>query len=204
MKSKLKKEILDWFLCFLVAYIIYLFINYFIGNISGIKQVSMSPNIKEGEKVIIARRVIFSKKINRGDIVTIEAPKASANISKQEHQAQYASYKGLSWFAKEFMGLGKISYIKRVIATEGEHLFISEEGKVYINDQVLAESYLTENITDRTGRFYDMVVPDGCVFVMGDNRDESKDSREIGAIPIKQVEGKVKLRIWPINKIGAI
>jgi signal peptidase I len=102
------------------------------------------------------------------------------------------------------MGIGKISYIKRVIALEGEHLYISEKGEVYIDDKKLEETYLTEDTTPRIGNVYDIVVPKGYVFVMGDNRDESKDSRTFGAIPLKKVEGKVGIRVWPLNKMGAI
>lgn len=204
MKSKVTKEIFDWVICFLVAYVIYLFINFFIGTISGIKQVSMLPTAKEGERVVITRRVLFSKNIKRGDIITVEAPFENANSSTGQITAQYKSHKGLSWITYNFMGIGKMSYIKRIIALEGEHLLISKEGKVYINGDPLIEEYLTETTTPITGDFFDLTIPKGCVFVMGDNRDESRDSRELGVIPINKIEGKVKMRVWPIKKLGAI
>ena len=49
-----------------------------------------------------------------------------------------------------------------------------------------------------------MVVPEGCVFVMGDNRAESADSRVFGAVPMDKIEGNVICRIWPLNKIGKL
>lgn len=58
--------------------------------------------------------------------------------------------------------------------------------------------------TKRTGIFYDVTVPDGYVFAMGDNRVKSKDCREIGCIPIEKIESKVWIRFWPFNKFGKI
>lgn len=200
MKKKVGNEILEWVLCFVVAYVIYLIINYFIGTISGIKQTSMYPTAKEGEKVVISRRVLWNKTLKRGDIVTIEAP-----IGMGENgQALYKDYKGLDWFVYHIMEIGKRSYIKRIVALEGEHLYISEEGEIFINDEKLTEAYLTETTTPRSGPIYDLVIPDGCVFVMGDNRSASKDSREFGAIPLSKVEAKVGIRVLPLSKIGAI
>lgn len=200
MKRKIGKEILEWVICFVVAYVIYLIVNYFIGTVSGIKQSSMYPTAKDGEKVLISRRVLWNKEIKRGDIVTIEAPLGLG----EEGLAEYSKHKGLGWFSYHVMGIGKKSYIKRVIALEGEHLVIAEDGKIYIDDEKLEEDYLTEENTPRLGDVYDIIVPEGYVFVMGDNREGSKDSREFGAVPVDKIEGKVGIRIWPLNKIGAL
>ncbi len=200
MKRKIGKEILEWVICFVVAYVIYLIVNYFIGTVSGIKQSSMYPTAKDGEKVLISRRVLWNKEIKRGDIVTIEAPLGLG----EEGLAEYSKHKGLGWFSYYVMGIGKKSYIKRVIALEGEHLVIAEDGKIYIDDKKLEEDYLTEENTPRLGDVYDITIPEGYVFVMGDNREGSKDSREFGAVPVDKIEGKVGIRIWPLNKIGAL
>ncbi len=69
MNNKVKKEIWEWIVCFVVAYVIYLVLNYFIGTISGVKQVSMYPTVKEGEKVVISRRILWNKEIKREDVV---------------------------------------------------------------------------------------------------------------------------------------
>ena len=101
--------------------------------------------------------------------------------------------------------IGKISYSKRVIALPGEQLEI-KDGKVYINGEELKEEYLADTVRTETmdGAFYDLVVPDGTVFVMGDNRSGSSDSRMFGCIPYEKIEGKVVLRFWPLNKMQTI
>lgn len=78
-------------------------------------------------------------------------------------------------------------------------------GKVFLNNEELQENYLTVNTTtERTGLFYDLIVPKGYVFAMGDNRAKSMDCREFGCIPIKKIESKALIRFWPINKLGNI
>ena len=203
LKNNWVKEILEWVLCFVIAYAIYLVINYFIGTIAGVKQSSMYPTSKEGDRVVISRRVLFNKTINRSDVVILEAP-----IDVESNETDFAVYedkKGLAYFTYNIMGLGKRSYIKRVIGLPGDHIYIAETGEVYINDKVLEEPYLVEDLkTPRTGNYYDVVIPEGYYFVMGDNREGSRDSRELGLIPESKIEGKVVTRIWPLNKIGSL
>ena len=203
LKNNWVKEILEWVLCFIIAYAIYLVVNYFIGTIAGVKQSSMYPTSKEGDRVVVSRRVLFSKNINRSDVVILEAP-----IDVAENDTNFAVYEnksGLDYFTYNIMGLGKRSYIKRVIGLPGDHIYISENGEVYINDKLLEEPYLVDGLkTPITGNYYDIQIPEGYYFVMGDNREGSKDSRELGLIPAEKIEGKVVLRIWPLNKIGKI
>ena len=101
--------------------------------------------------------------------------------------------------------INKTSYIKRVIALPGEHLEI-KNNKVYINGEELKEEYLADDvITDSTeGAYIDLVVPEGTVFVMGDNRQHSGDSRRFGCVPFDKIESKVCFRFWPLNRFGVI
>ena len=203
LKNSWVKEILEWVLCFVIAYAIYLVINYFIGTIAGVKQSSMYPTSKEGDRVVISRRVLFNKSLNRSDVVILEAP-----IDVEQNETDFAVYEdknGLEYFTYNVIGLGKRSYIKRIIGLPGDHLYIAERGEVYINHELLDEPYLIEDLkTPRTGNYYDVQIPEGYVFVMGDNREGSRDSRELGLIPIEKIEGKVVIRIWPLNKIGKL
>ncbi len=77
-------------------------------------------------------------------------------------------------------------------------------GKVYRNGEELKEDYIKDGDTPNGGLYHDVVVPEGYVFAMGDNRRESKDCRAFGCIPIEKIESKVALRFWPLNKFGKV
>jgi signal peptidase I len=202
--SSIGKEILEWVFCFVIAYVLYLNINYFLGTISGVKQVSMFPTAKEGEKVLIQRTTIFKKNLKFGDIITFEAPIEKTNYDSSDVVADYVEYKGINAFIYNFMGIGKVSYIKRVIGIAGDHIVVNEKGEVYRNDQKLDEPYLNNGTTNQSGVFVDVVVPEGTIFVMGDNRLQSMDSRIFGCIPIDKVNAYVICRVWPFNKLGSL
>lgn len=69
----------------------------------------------------------------------------------------------------------------------------------------MQEEYLADDVyTGRTGPFYDITVPEGYVFAMGDNRTQSVDCRAFGCIPVEKVESKVAFRFWPLNKFGEV
>ncbi|MCR4962799.1 MAG: signal peptidase I [Firmicutes bacterium] len=93
-------------------------------------------------------------------------------------------------------------YIKRIIGLPDERLSIND-GQVYINGEPLAEPYLTQLLTDGN---IDVVIPEGYYFVMGDNREDSRDSRmdSIGLIAEDALSGKAEFRIFPGSKIGSI
>lgn len=203
-KNKVVKEVVEWVVCFLVAYVIYVCINYFIGTIAGIRQTSMFPTAKEGERVIVGRRILYNHEVKRGQIVTISAPDDMAK-DPEDIVATYIDRQGFDWFVYNVLEIGKKSYIKRVIAVGGDSLKITEDGTVILNGEVLDEPYLPKKTTTPiTGNYYDIQVPEGYIFVMGDNRAASRDSREFGVIPLSKVEGIVHIRIWPLNKIGEI
>lgn len=205
--KKIAKELLEWVLCFIIAYVIYLFINYFVGTISGVKQVSMFPTARENERLLIQRPTIFERKIERGDIITFEAPKDIGYYEEIDATDVVAEYEELNFvesFFYDFIGIGKMSYIKRVIGVAGDHIVITEQGEVFVNDEKINEPYLHEQFTPITGEYTDVVVPVGCIYVMGDNRKESKDSRFFGCIPVSHVDGYVVARIWPLNKLGKL
>lgn len=207
-EDKLKrvlKEIAEWVICFIIAYILYLLLNYFLGTVSGVKQVSMLPTAKEGERLLIQRPTIFKKELDYGDIITFEAP-LEDNVDSEEDDvvADYEEHKGINSFMYNFIGIGKMSYIKRVIGLPGDHIVIADDGFVYRNEERLNEEYLKDGLTNQAGIYIDLVVPEDSVFVMGDNRLESKDSRYFGCIPVSKVNGYVLCRIWPLNKIGKL
>ncbi|MCM1157602.1 MAG: signal peptidase I [Bacteroidales bacterium] len=101
-----------------------------------------------------------------------------------------------------------VFYIKRIIGLPGERLRIEEDGTIYINNEPLEENYGLETISpNMIGRAKsNIILGEDEYFVMGDNRNNSKDSRykEVGNISRKELKGKAVLRIWPFSKIGKI
>ena len=93
-------------------------------------------------------------------------------------------------------------FIKRVIAVGGDTIEI-KEGRVYVNDQMLKEDYILEKT--RT-EYPKVTVPEGTVFVMGDNRNNSDDSRfaDVGFVPLDMIKGKAMLVFWPFDKLQTL
>lgn len=96
--------------------------------------------------------------------------------------------------------------VKRVIATEGQTVDIDfDNGEVKVDGKVLQEDYINNpTLLDEGGHSYPVTVPENCVFVMGDNRQNSLDSRDsrVGFVPEDEILGKVSLRIFPFSRFG--
>lgn len=98
--------------------------------------------------------------------------------------------------------LNKDIYVKRVIAVPGDEIEI-KDGKVYLNGSELKENYLDKNTVTNPGPFLTQngkyKVPEGYVFVLGDNRGDSVDSRMLGPISTKALKGHVVIRVYPFS-----
>lgn len=215
MKSKINpklKEALEWIGCILIAVILALLVRYYIGTPTIVQQPSMYPTLKQDQRLILNRWERTIKKMpERGNIITFEAPSSnyiSAYDADLENPiAKYENEPEGIWnrFCFYVLEVNKISYIKRVIGLPGDHVKI-ENGKVYINGNELQEPYLQEGVItdDLNGAFTDITVPENTVFVMGDNRGQSTDSRRFGCIPLEKIESKVLFRFWPLNVFGKV
>ena len=94
-------------------------------------------------------------------------------------------------------------YIKRIIGLPGDVVSI-HDGNVFINDQVLDEPYIDTGITDCLGGCETVTVPSGSIFVLGDNRNNSSDSRVFGPVKISSIVGKAWFTYWPADDIGLV
>lgn len=211
--SEKTKDILEWIICILIAFILALLIRYYFGTPTVVKQSSMYPTLVENERLILNRWGRTTGQMpNRGDIITFEAPSTkhvfSNSYNPNDVIAKYED-EPTNWFDNfvyHILEIGKESYIKRVIGLPGDHIQI-KDGKVYLNGEELDEPYLQDGVTTEMinqGVFSDIVVPENCVFAMGDNRSHSTDCREFGCIPLEKIEGTVWIRFWPFNKFGEI
>ena len=207
------KEMLEWGYCIIIAVVLALLVRYYIGTPTIVQQQSMKTTFMPGDRLILSRlKKTTNGTYERGDIITFEAPSttvvSSANVNYDYPVASYDNEpQGIfSKFVYYVLEINKTSYIKRIIAVEGDHIEI-KDGKVYLNGEELQEDYLDDGVTTNMGTygvFSDVVVPEGYVFVMGDNRDHSTDSRSFGCVPVEKIEGKVWIRFWPFSKFGTV
>jgi len=141
-----------------------------------VKESSMEPTLYENHYLIINKLAYKTGDEQRGDIIVFESELETEDGDKK-------------------------LLIKRIVGLPGETVTIKNE-EVYINGQLLEEDYLKDGITP--GEVIDYQVPEGQLFVMGDNRIVSIDSRELGCIDEGSVMGKAVLRLYPFSQIGGL
>lgn len=143
-----------------------------------VKGASMEPTFQSGDYILTSRITYKFRKMERGDVVVFKSPKNP-----------------------------DIEYIKRVIGLPGDIIMIND-GEVKVNDNPLRENYIsdTTNLWDdgciKNATPYS--VPEHEVFVMGDNRPRSSDSREFCAVPVQSIIGQVFYRYYPPQNVGKI
>ena len=210
-KKQQIKEALEWVYCIIIAVVLALLFRYYIGTPTIVKQESMYPTLEQNQRLWLNRIDRTLKKLpNRGDIITFEAPSSIYTAEELVNKEPIAKYEDepnniFSKFLYYVVEFGKESYIKRVIGLPGEHIQI-KDGKIYVNEEQLEEPYLQPGIVTsaKVEGLDDFIVPENCVFAVGDNRTHSTDCREFGCIPLEKIESKVAIRIWPLNLWGKV
>lgn len=173
----------------LIALGILMIIQSQIITLTRVYQWSMYETLSEGDLLITEKISYRFKEPKRGDIVILLAQKEEGFWGTRIG-VLLGDYKG-SLTNKE----PRSRYVKRVIGLPGD-IISMKNGLVYINGEQLEEDYALGD-TRSHSLLDSIVVPEGCVFVLGDNRESSLDSRYFGAIPIENVESKVVIKIWP-------
>lgn len=194
----------------IVALFVVFILKTFIGMPTTITGTSMFPTLASGEKVFLSTwSATFNKTPKRGDCITFDAPSVDL-IDVSNSSKPVAIYKDTKSLWEKFiyygLGMTKSSYVKRVIGIPGDHVEI-KEGSVYVNGEKLKDEYVSQAITTdmaHGGNCSDVIVPEGHVYVLGDNRISSADSRRFGCIPIDKIEGKIWFRWWPISRFGKV
>ena len=176
-EKSIKSTIIEWIKVFGLAIILAFVITLFIKP-TLVRGDSMVPTLHENDYLIINRMVYRMGEPKNGDII----------VFKSDLEATDGTNKDL---------------VKRVIGVEGDKVVITN-GQVYVNDKLLNEPYLSEGM-DTEGEM-EVTVPKGKLFVLGDNREVSLDSRydKVGLVDVSDVEGKVFVRLYPFNDISFI
>lgn len=171
------KEILSTSLYFLIVLIISLLIVKFVGQRTEVIGNSMKNTLHDGDNLILNKISYRFSDPERFDIVVFP-----------------------------FRNGEKKNYIKRVIALPGETIQIDDEGVIYINGEVLEEHYGREVILDPGSAAEPITLGEDQYFVLGDNRNDSNDSRfgEVKLVSRDEIIGKVWIRIWPLKDFGKV
>ncbi len=185
------RETLSWLLILVAAFVIAILINMYVIRFTNVTGNSMNPTYQSGEKLKMSKMPYVFGDPEYGDIVVFDSTKKVMSFGEN-----FVETCRFNMITQQFMSAEKLAvlqdkyYIKRVIAVEGDKLEF-KEGKVYRNGELLQEDYiLTQEVwTYPEGKV--VTVEKGHVFVMGDNRNNSTDSRTIGSIPVDCILGKV-------------
>lgn len=175
-----KNEWWEWIKALLIAFAIVFLVRHFLFTPTVVSGPSMEPNFFDKERLIVNKIIYDIREPRRGEVVIFHAPEQK-------------------------------DYIKRIIALPGETVQVDGD-RVYINGELLVEPYIAEEIAqakangmryNRLADFPATEVPENTVFVLGDNRPNSKDSRfgEVGFISYDEIVGRADLVFWPITEI---
>ena len=174
--QKLRKDIYDWIMSMLIALVACLALFVFCVHIIDVSGSSMVPTLHNEDKMFVSN-LLYKPEV--GDIIVFKTDSYDPNKA----------------------------LVKRVIAVEGQTVNIDfDNGIVYIDGVPIQEDYIAEVTHNKLDFIGPKKVPEGCVFVMGDNRNQSTDSRkaEIGMVDNRMILGRAYAIIFPLDKLGWI
>lgn len=175
-RSSAFRSIVEWVVVVVGALAVALVLRTVLFQAFFIPSESMLPTLQEDDRVLVNKLSYRLHEVNRGDIVVFDRPPGQGPSTIED-------------------------LIKRVIALEGETVS-ARDGRIVIDDQLLIESYLPEGTV--IGDFGPITVPEDHVFVMGDNRGNSQDSRVFGPIPEDSIVGRAFVLFWPVDRLQAL
>ncbi len=174
-QSSALKGLIEWLVVLVGAVVVALVFRAFLFQAFFIPSESMEGTLQVDDRVMVNRLSYRLHEVNRGDVIVFSKPESlSSDIP---------------------------DLIKRVMALEGETIE-GRDNAVYVDGQRVAESYIDP--ADTIFDFGPITVPAGHVFVMGDNRDDSTDSRVFGAIPVDSITGRAFVIFWPFDRLESL
>ena len=177
-KTENQKKDSSWVVWFAAAVVIAVLLRLFVFEIVRVDGESMNNTLQDGQHLFV-EKISKHSGIDRGEIVIVRYPDT-----------------------------GSKAYVKRIVALGGDSVLV-KQGKLYINGVEQDEKYIKESYMEYEGLGYggdgdEYTVPEGCYFVMGDNRNNSHDSRSVGPIEQDEIIGRAMFIIWPISDVGSI
>lgn len=189
---RIVKEIASWAAYIIGAFVIAALLNIFVFQITTVEGPSMLPTLHSGDMYVISKLGHTLKSTpDYEDIVVIDS-RVSQKRTFATDVSDIFHYNMLTTlFGKN---KDQTYWVKRVIGRPGDVIRMASDGKVYRNGEALAEPY----VNDAEPIFYEertITVPEGYIWVMGDNRNHSSDSRILGPVPLENVIGELKFKI---------
>ena len=177
VKRKEKKDS-SWVIWFVAALAIAFCLRMFVFELVRVDGESMNNTLVDGQHLFV-EKISKHSGLDRGDIVIVKYPDS-----------------------------GNKAYVKRIVATGGDSVLVMD-GSLYINGEKQNESYIKESYMEYLGEGYggdgaQYTVPEGYYYVMGDNRNNSRDSRMVGPISKDEIIGHAMFIIWTVSDIGSI
>lgn len=178
----------------------------FVGQSFYVPSSSMVPTLEVGDRVVVSK---LSDDVERGDVVVFDGTDTFGGGSDSELTGTFGSI--LTGVGRFFaINPGEKDYVKRIVGVGGDRIVCCDaDGRITVNGVALAEDYLPDGVDPSLSDF-DVEVPAGRLFMLGDNRDNSADSRAHlgspggGMIPVEDVIGKPAVRFWPLDRLGGV
>ncbi|WP_307843937.1 signal peptidase I [Sanguibacter suaedae] len=168
---------------------------------------SMADTLVKGDRVVVSRLVPDVVDVRRGDVVVFKDPGGwlPPPVPQEQNALQEAATEALTFVGLLAQDSGE-HLIKRVVGTPGDHVVCCDaEGRVSVNGEPIDETYIKDGSVPSQDPF-DRTVPDDMLFVMGDNRQHSSDSRYTtgnpggGYVPMDDVVGTAFVKVWPLSR----
>ncbi len=185
-----------------IAFVAALLIKTFLLQAFYIPSASMEPTLLVGDRVLVEKISGWFGGPDRGEVVVFE--RRLPGLTGSDELDDESVFSDIRDAFKELFGFPtgtSQDFIKRVIGVEGDTVE-GREGRVFVNDEAIEEPYLPEGM--ETEPFTPIQVPEDMIFVMGDNRGDSDDSRNFGPVPEESVIGHAFLLVWPPADFGTL
>ena len=177
------------------AYILSALVRTFLVQVYYIPTVSMEPTLYVNDRVLVVKGNIIDQNLETGDIVVF-------------YPAENELKKGIDIFLDSLNivklvnpELADVVYIKRIVGKGGDRIRISESGKIFVNE-IQDNRYVINNIS--LSEHIDITIPNNQYFLLGDNVENSIDSRSYGLINEEYIVGEAVIKLYPLNKISTL